>query len=101
MVTEMLIYKINDQALENFDQLSEEKTLFLANQEGFIKRKVLQDTTLKSFFIDLVEWNSEENAINAQDLLKKEDKIKKLNDVIDVFYSTTLLTNYQEQPVLA
>ena len=56
--TEIVSYRIKSTHLETYPDIITVTDVFLANQPGFISRRVLQDAKDESLFTDVVEWES-------------------------------------------
>lgn len=73
--TEVVLYKIKQDQIENFDRLTKLADECLSSRNGFIIRIVKNDCKDKSIFMDIVEWESLSDAENAAKEIEKDPKI--------------------------
>jgi heme-degrading monooxygenase HmoA len=64
-VIEVVIYQLKAEKVAHYSSLAMAANNFLKTQKGFINRKVLQDHQDNSIFMDLVEWETIEDAASA------------------------------------
>lgn len=64
-ITEVVIYQIKMDKVNAYETIAENVDLFLKSQKGFISRIIMQDHKDKTVFMDIVEWETIEDAENA------------------------------------
>lgn len=70
--TEVVIYQIKRDKLADYSSISTLVDKFLAESEGFVSRRVTQDAKDDSIFLNIIEWNSLENADAAAEAIQKD-----------------------------
>lgn len=72
-VTEVVIYKIKADKVKDYSAtIAEVSTDFLKTQKGFNSREILQDYQDNTLFLDIVIWDSLEDAQKAMQVSQKE-----------------------------
>ena len=61
-VKEVVVYVVHEHALSGFDEASASMLAFLATRAGFLRRTVHRDAKNPRTYMDIVEWNSVEEA---------------------------------------
>jgi len=74
-ITEVVIYKIKTNKVEGYAQLSEVTNTFASKQKGFNSRNVLQNHKEKNTFMDIVIWDSIEDAQHAMQASENEPSL--------------------------
>ena len=70
--TEVVFYQIKAKKIENYTAISKIADEFLITRKAFINRIVKQDHNDQSIFLDIVEWETLEDALQASEAFKKE-----------------------------
>jgi hypothetical protein len=71
-ITEVVLYQIKADALENYSEATKVADDFLVTRSGFLSRIVKQDHSDPTIFMDIVEWQCLEDALNASEAFKNE-----------------------------
>jgi len=74
-ITEVVIYKIKADKVEEYAQIAGAANAFLSKQKGFNSREILQDHKEKNTFMDIVIWDSAEDAQKAMQASQKEPSL--------------------------
>lgn len=70
--TEVVFYQIKAEKVKNYKAISKIADDFLKTRKGFISRSVRQDHSDSSTFLDIVEWETLEDAQQASEAFKQE-----------------------------
>ena len=70
--TEVVFYQIKADQLGAYSEISKLADAFLNTQKGFISRTVKQDHSDDALFMDIVEWQTLEDAQQASEAFKTE-----------------------------
>lgn len=73
--TEVVLYQIKEAQVSNYAAVSRLADEFLQHQKGFISRVVKQDHSDDTVFLDLVEWETLEDAVAASEAFKTDEKL--------------------------
>jgi hypothetical protein len=73
--TEVVFYQIKAESMANFAEISKLADSFLQTRQGFVSRIVKQDHTEKTIFMDIVEWQTLEDAQSASEAFKTEQSL--------------------------
>ncbi len=87
MVQEIVIFQIKADQLGNLSQLLTESNAFLKNQQGLLSRKTLQDEKDATMLVDIVEWESLEDALQAADKFPKLPALQSFFKAIEKVHS--------------
>lgn len=71
-ITEVVIYKIKDDKVSEYANIANATNTFLSKQNGFNSREILQDHKEPNTFMDIVIWDSTEDAQNAMQASQQE-----------------------------
>ena len=63
--TEVVLYQIKADKLANYSEISKIADKFLKTRSGFVSRTVKQDHKDETIFLDIVEWETLEDAERA------------------------------------
>lgn len=74
-ITEVVIYKIKGNKVQEYAQIAEAAHAFLSKQKGFNSREILQDHKEENTFMDIVIWDSAEDAQNAMQASQNEPSL--------------------------
>ena len=92
--TEVVFYQIKAEKVENYASISKIADEFLKTRQGFISRLVKQDHNDNSIFLDIVEWETLEDAQNAAEAFKKEASLMPFFDAFEKVISFNHLHSY-------
>jgi len=70
--TEVVIYQIKQENLADYPSLSKMIDKFLSDREGFISRRVTQDSHDSTIFLNIIEWTSLQQASEAAEAIQKD-----------------------------
>jgi hypothetical protein len=73
--TEVVIYQVKKDKLATFSEISKLSQGFLKTKEGFISRTVKQNHKDETLFLDVIEWQTLDNALNAAKKFEKEPSL--------------------------
>jgi hypothetical protein len=73
--TEVVLYQIKTAQVADFAQISKLAEDFLKTRKGFISRLVKQDHNDKTMFVDIVEWQTLEDALSASEASQTEPSL--------------------------
>jgi methyltransferase-like protein len=76
--TEVVIYQIKADKVADYSNLSRATDNFLGMRKGFITRRLTQDSKDKSIFLDIIEWETLEDAEGAAQAIQQDDAMKML-----------------------
>jgi hypothetical protein len=76
--TEVVIYQIKADKVADYSNLSKVTDNFLTMRKGFISRRLTQDSKDKSVFLDIIEWETLEDAEGAAQAIQQEASMKAL-----------------------
>jgi hypothetical protein len=82
-ITEVVLYQIKTEAVSNYSAASKVADSFLRTQQGFISRTVKQDHNDPTVFMDIVEWQSIEDAQSAVEASKTEVSLMPFFEVFE------------------
>lgn len=71
-ISEVVVYKIKEDKISDYANIAEITNAFLSKQKGFNSREILQDFKEKDTFMDIVIWDSMEDAQNAMQVSQKD-----------------------------
>lgn len=71
-ITEVVFYQIKADRIANYVTISQIADSFLQERKGFLSRTVKQDSHDKSLFLDIVEWQTMDDALHAMEASQKE-----------------------------
>jgi hypothetical protein len=74
-VKEVVVYTVHETALGGLREASAAMDAFLAARAGFVSRAVHADARVPRRFMDIVEWNSLEEAEQAAQAAEKEESV--------------------------
>ncbi len=74
--TEIVIYRIKSEKFDRYNEISALADKFLKTRKGFIRRITKQDHKDKMLFVDIVEWQTLEDALSASQAAEKEASLK-------------------------
>lgn len=74
-ITEVVIYQIKPDKVNNYEIIAENTNVFLQSQKGFIGRTVMQDHKDKTIFMDIVEWETQTDAETAMQKSQQETSL--------------------------
>lgn len=80
---EVTTYQIKQDKMSDINTIQEVADYFLKKQKGFINRRILQDDKDNTIFMDIVEWDTIENAENAAKIFPIEPTLKPFMDAIE------------------
>ena len=69
------MYTVHESALKNLAEASAAMDAFLATRAGFVRRTVHRDAKAPSRFMDIVEWDSLQEAEQAAQAAEKEESV--------------------------
>ncbi len=75
MTTEVVFYRIKADQVADFTITSSVADAFLQTRKGFLSRTVKQDHNDASLFLDIVEWQTLEDALSAAQASQKEPSL--------------------------
>jgi hypothetical protein len=75
VVKEVVVYVVHESALSHLGAASAAMEAFLATRAGFLRRAVHRDARVPLRFMDIVEWNSLEEAEAAALAVEKEETV--------------------------
>jgi len=70
--TEVVIYQIKADKVSDYANISKLTDNFLSMRKGFLSRRLTQDSKDKSIFLDIIEWESLEEAEAAAQAIQKD-----------------------------
>jgi hypothetical protein len=70
--TEVVIYQIKVDKVADYANISKVTDNFLSMRNGFLSRSLAQDSKDKSVFLDIIEWESLEDAESAAQAIQKD-----------------------------
>jgi hypothetical protein len=94
-ISEVVLYQIKAEAVANYAEVSKLVDNFAQTQQGFISRVVKQDHSDPTVFMDIVEWQSIEDAQNASEAFKTEASLMPFFQVFDKVISFNHLHDVQ------
>ena len=74
-VKEVVVYVVHETALGGVAEASAAMDAFLATQAGFVRRTRHADAKVPLQFMDIVEWESLEEAERAAQAVEKEESV--------------------------
>lgn len=84
--TEVVIYQVKQDKLADYPTISMMIDNFLRNRQGFISRRVTQDSHNDAIFLNIIEWASLKEASEAAEAIQKDPAMAPL------FSSTELIS---------
>jgi hypothetical protein len=75
VVKEVVVYTVHEHALGGLAAASAAMDAFLATRAGYIRRAVHADAKVPNRFMDIVEWNSLEEAEQAAQAVETEESV--------------------------
>ena len=81
--TEVVFYQIKKDKINDYSEISKAADQYLETRPGFISRSVRQDHEDNSRFIDIVEWDTLEEALGASESIQKEPGLKQFFAAFD------------------
>jgi hypothetical protein len=82
-VKEVVVYVVHEAARRGLAEASAAMDAFLATRPGFVRRSVHSDVKVPNRFMDIVEWNSLEEAEQAAQAVEKEESVAAFMQAID------------------
>jgi|GEM_PF-2948538 len=70
--TEVVIYQIKADKVADYANISKLTDGFLSRRNGFLSRRLTQDSKDKSIFLDIIEWESLAQAEAAAEAIQKD-----------------------------
>jgi len=74
-VKEVVVYLVHESSLAHLAETSAAMDVFLATRAGFVRRVVHRDAKVPNRYMDIVEWNSLEEAELAAQAVEKEESV--------------------------
>jgi len=74
-VKEVVVYTVHEGAMGGLAEASAAMAAFLATRAGFVRRTVHTDAKVPNRFMDVVEWNSLEEAEQAAQAAETEESV--------------------------
>lgn len=74
-VKEVVVYLVHESSLAHLAEASAAMDVFLATRAGFVRRVVHGDAKIPNRYMDIVEWNSLEEAEQAAQAAEKEESV--------------------------
>jgi hypothetical protein len=74
-VKEVVVYTVHEHALAGLASASASMDAFLATQAGYVRRAVHADAKTPNRFMDIVEWNSLQEAELAASAVESEPSV--------------------------
>lgn len=74
-VKEVVVYLVHESSLAHLAEASAAMDVFLATRAGFVRRVVHRDAKIPNRYMDIVEWNSLEEAEQAAQAAEKEESV--------------------------
>jgi len=74
-VKEVVVYLVHESSLAHLAEASAALDVFLATRAGFVRRVVHRDAKVPNRYMDIVEWNSLEEAELAAQAVEKEESV--------------------------
>lgn len=82
VIKEVVVYVVHESAVPGFISVSVAMDAFLATHAGFVRRTVHADLKTPNRFMDIVEWNSVEEAEKAARAVEKEPSVAAFMEAI-------------------
>ncbi|MEQ1553056.1 MAG: hypothetical protein ABL929_02690 [Ferruginibacter sp.] len=74
-VSEVVVYQLKADKVSVYSNIADTTNNFLKTQKGFISRKIMQDNKDSTIFIDIVEWETVEDAQSAMQASQQEKSL--------------------------
>jgi hypothetical protein len=81
--TEVVLYQIKADKLANYSEISKIADKFLKTRSGFVSRTVKQDHKDETTFLDIVEWETLEDAEKASEAFQSEQTLLPFFDAFE------------------
>ena len=94
-VFELVVYKIKDDKIDYYAGKGiEEFRSFIQQFNGLVKTQTYTSDKEKGVFMDLVEWESRNEALKAAEALKKLEKDPQYAEMLGVFEEVKLFDHF-------
>jgi len=93
--TEVVIYQIKADKVSDYLNISKATDNFLSMRKGFVSRRLTQDSKDKSVFLDIIEWDTLEDAEGAAQAIQQEPSMMALFSLTEKLISFGHYHNYR------
>ena len=93
--TEVVIYQIKQEKMGEFAKISPIVDSFAKKRKGFKSRSVKQDHQDPSLFLDIVEWETLEDAVEANEASQKDPTLVPFMEAIEKIVHFNHFHNYE------
>lgn len=95
IVKEVVLYQLKADSVMEYKAIAETTNQFLQRQKGFIQRKILQDKKDPTLFVDIVEWETIEDAESAIQISQKEPSLRSFFEATEKVTSFSHYTEFK------
>jgi len=95
-ITELVVYKIKPETAEKYAaEIIDHFRKLVMSFDGFISYEFLQSCRDRLFFMDLVLWDTLENAENAAKKVKEIQKEERYKDYLESFEKVKIFDHFK------
>ena len=94
-ITEVVIYKIKQDKVTEYANIAEDANTFLSKQKGFHSREILKEDKESNTFMDIVIWDTAEDAQNAMQASQQEPSLMPFFKATEKILSSSHYQHYK------